>query len=84
MRKIHVGCNVLYRMQNENEGIVDRPGVVTCVHDVDDGTVNLIVFLDGPNDLPDGRSYEPFTTMWRGTVWYSDEKADNTWHWPGS
>lgn len=84
MKKIGVGFDVLYRMQKDDSEIVDRPAKVTHVQDEIEGVVNLIVFLDGPNDLPDGRDYEPFLSMWRGTVWFSEDKADNTWHWIGT
>lgn len=44
----------------------------------DASAANLLVFVDGTNDVQEG---EPFT-QWRTSVMYDPDGAPGTWHWP--
>lgn len=63
----------------EREPHKHRPGIITEVIDSRDGAVNIMVFLDGPNDVDSGAVGGP---VWMGTRFYNDTtKAPGTWHW---
>jgi hypothetical protein len=61
-----------------------RPAVIVNAHGgrLENGMVNMIVFLDGTNDFPLDVHGVPALTMWATSVHYSEEKEANTWHWP--
>lgn len=57
-----------------------RPAIIVRVWNVTgscDGYANLIVFVDGTNDV------KPFTTtLWETSICFDDvEKRVGTWHW---
>lgn len=49
------------------------------VRGIEAGVVNLIVFMDGQNDLPSGDNNR--NTQWQQSVRYSEGKEPGTWHW---
>lgn len=49
------------------------------VRGIEVGVVNLIVFMDGQNDLPSGDNNR--NTQWQQSVRYSEGKEPGTWHW---
>jgi hypothetical protein len=53
-----------------------RPGIITNVLDATDGTVNIVVFFDGPND---GRSTHSSSEV-LAAVEYSEFNVVGTWH----
>lgn len=63
-----------------------RPGIIVRVWDSPHpGLVNLIVFVDGTNDIKNQAPavYSPTPmTEWKTSVVYSEDKAPGTWHWP--
>lgn len=79
------GRIVHYVMRNG----VHRAAVVVKVWNMYDGTSNLQVFLDGPNDFLGHTNTDSFLTeedvnkglYWATSVKYSDGKEPDTWHW---
>jgi hypothetical protein len=45
------------------------------------GMSNLQVFTDSANDGRHGEQYAQ-CPVWAGSVYYSETKEPNTWHWP--
>lgn len=71
-----VGRIVRYRLPHDMDRAgEERPAIITRV--VAGLKVNLVVFLDGPND---GGPVAP--AQWVGTVDYSERAAARTWAWP--
>lgn len=80
-----------YGYKEERRGEI-RPAVI--VYDwgagqplVKDRTVNLVVFVDGSNDLPSywdpEREVQVFPSdpaVWQTSVWYDPDKSEGTWH----
>lgn len=65
-----------------------RPAIVVRVWRNADGTApengccQLVVFLDGSNDMPGTDSNNPTMVKWMTSVLFDDaEKAPRTWHW---
>ncbi|MBL0387898.1 hypothetical protein JJB07_14755 [Tumebacillus sp. ITR2] len=60
-----------------------RPAIVVNAHGgrLADGLCNLIVFLDGTNDIAADLNNMALT-MWAPSIKYSDGKEPGTWHWP--
>ena len=57
-----------------------RPAIVVKVWDIPgscDGYINLVVFVDGLNDV------KPMdTTQWETSICFDDvDKSSGTWHW---
>jgi len=76
MKELTEGRIVHYVMPNGEH----RPAIVVRVWDLEianDGYVNLVVFVDGTNDI------KPFTTtIWEPSVFFNDtDKPVGTWHW---
>jgi hypothetical protein len=80
VKTLTFGRIVHYVGQSANGGASEeRPAIIVRVMDARQGTVNLHVFSDGPNDADE--NLKP-AGAWRGVVHYSGEKQPNTWHWP--
>ncbi len=63
-----------------------RPAIVVNVWKVSgscEGYVNLVVFVDGSNDVKSTREVlDIATTLWETSVCFDDkEKPSHTWHW---
>ncbi len=63
-----------------------RPAIIVQVWqqaDMSTGYANLVVFVDGANDLhyPSTPDKPDQVTLWKTSIYYSDEKKVNTWHW---
>jgi hypothetical protein len=64
-----------------------RPAVVVRVWHISDspeGYSNLLVFVDGSNDVKRSEgdpNKEPVTTIWETSVHYSENHEPRTWHW---
>jgi len=56
-----------------------RPAIIVRAGDSEDGCANLVVFLDGTNDLETGG--EPRLTEWQTSVLQAEEALAGTWHW---
>lgn len=86
------------RKDNQMEGLIEgrivhfvmpskehRPAIVVRVWGFKEGYVNLVVFVDGLNDVKrsenDPNKNEVITTLWETSVEYSENKEPRTWHW---
>jgi hypothetical protein len=64
-----------------------RPAIVVRVWndaDMSKGYINLVVFVDGSNDVRRVLAEplaEPVTTVWETSIYYSETKEPRTWHW---
>jgi hypothetical protein len=66
-----------------------RPAIVVRVwrdlSGAPEGYSNLLVFVDGTNDVKPSLLASPFpeptTTLWETSKHYSDSKEPGTWHW---
>jgi hypothetical protein len=87
MEGLTEGRIVHYVMQNGQH----RPAIVVRAwHNdklqlTDEGLCNLVVFVDGTNDVKrsfdDPLAKEPVLTMWETSRSYSEEPEPFTWHW---
>lgn len=59
----------------QKNGGQHRAATICRVWDTTTGLVNLNVSWDGNNDNADDRG------TWLGSIYYSEDKAPNTWHW---
>jgi hypothetical protein len=76
---IAVGANVRYHFTDRGGEIVERPGVIVKVWDhVQPGLCNLVVFVDGSNDLDNLAMKAP--VYWATSVPYSTGGEHHTWH----
>ncbi len=72
----NVGTRVLYRHMHPTTGeIRDVPAVVVRVWGPQ--MVNLRVFFDGSNDIPNHTSIDD----WKTSVNYSEYPVGRSWHW---
>lgn len=53
-----------------------RPAMVVRIWSLDNGCVNLNVFVDFLNDKSET------SPIWKTSVLYDENKEPNTWHWP--
>lgn len=60
---------------DQKNGGQHRAATICRVWDTDSGLCNLHVFWDGNNDNAVDRG------PWLGSIYYSDAKLPNTWHW---
>jgi hypothetical protein len=65
-----------------------RPAIIVRVwrdlSGVPEGYSNLIVFVDGSNDVKRVLAEpfaDPVTTVWETSIHYSEGKEPRTWHW---
>lgn len=62
-----------------------RPAIVVKIWHVagERGYVNLVVFVDGGNDLHYASSPDKpdQVTLWETSIFYSENKEPRTWHW---
>lgn len=72
---------VIYRLERAHrQDVVDRPAIVVAT---EGSKVNLIVFLDMPDDLGPDRFASTSDTRWKGSVLQDDTgKTPGTWRWP--
>jgi hypothetical protein len=66
------------------DGSTHRPAMLVQVWNKEGeyaGMSNLQVFTDGTNDLRQGIQFGS-CPAWIGSVYYSETKEPNTWHWP--
>lgn len=75
--------------QQSIEGLICRPAIIVNAWGgkLEDGMINLQVFLDGNNDFSlvmaeVGSSFSTPATLWKTSVKYSETKEVGTWHWP--
>jgi hypothetical protein len=61
-----------------------RPAIIVKVFESikANGTVNMVVFLDGYNDTREEIAGKPVLMAWATSVHYSESKEPGTWHWP--
>lgn len=73
--------------KNAVDEVVCRPAIIVNAWGgkLEDGKVNLLIFLDGNNDT-ENKAADFFGVsnyvVWSTSVSYSDNKEQNTWHWP--
>lgn len=83
---------VLTTNLDKEKSVVCRPAIIVNAWDgrLEDGMVNLQVFLDGRNDealfpksqMADFLNIGMPLTVWATSVKYSETKEVGTWHWP--
>jgi len=78
--KPSVGRAVHYVLERPDRDPVHRPAVVTQVWTPE--VVNLMVTLDGPNDIGTNEFGAAVNQVWRGTVMFDESGKPGTWHYP--
>lgn len=77
---------------NIPKGVTCRPAIIVNAWggELEDGMINIVVFLDGSNDDAglttlfqlEYKFSIQFPLMWKTSVKYSEAKEAGTWHWP--
>lgn len=74
------GADVRYHLRDRAGEIVERSAKIVRVWSREDGVVNLVVFVDGSNDVMrlDGQA----PVIWETARKYNTACKEGTWHFP--